>query len=164
MDGRELFERVVSTVQETYLKIGDMSGSISLYYPFEGAAETLIGDFVRASSGFPGISVETLYQRIRVTVPEEVCRKMCWMPMDPDMRAMVELTRDQSSPEAFRDRLLKRNPKARMVPSPYPEFDWIVVFPKDGSDIYCLAEEMGRLTYHRFSPEEFGRFGYEVPE
>jgi hypothetical protein len=36
MDGKELLERVISTIQEMYLKLGDPEGAVSLYYPFEG--------------------------------------------------------------------------------------------------------------------------------
>ncbi len=30
-------------------------------------------------------------------------------------------------------------------------------------DIYCLTEELGQVTYHRYSRDEFLKFGFEIP-
>jgi hypothetical protein len=49
MNGTELYRRVVSTVQEMHLKIGDSHGSVSLYYPFQGDFTTLQEEFRECS-------------------------------------------------------------------------------------------------------------------
>lgn len=165
MDGKELFGRIVSTVQETNLKIGDMSGSVSLYYPYEGDFAVLRDEFKEASKDFPGMTIEQLSQRIRVVVPEEDSRRISQMPIHRTIKDMVELTGERIPFDRFRTAILEMYPDARLVESPYPGFDWILKFP-DGldEDIYCLTEELGQVTYHRYSAEEFRLFGFEIPE
>ena len=164
MDGNELFERVVSTVQETNLKIGDMSGSISLYYPFEGDYSGLLDDFRKASGDFPDMIVEQLSQRIRIIVSEEDSRRISELPVRDTIRDMVELTREHLPFESFMIGILDRHPDARFVQSKYPEFDWILMFPAGtDEDVYCLTEELGQVTYHRYSRDEFLKFGFEIP-
>ena len=63
MDGKELFSRLISTLQETAMKIGDSSGSISLYYPFQGDFSTLEDEFRSASADFPDMIIEDLPER-----------------------------------------------------------------------------------------------------
>jgi hypothetical protein len=164
MDGNELFDRVVSTVQETNLKIGDMFGSISLYYPFEGDYSGLLEDFREASKDFPDMIVEQLFQRIRIIVSEEDSRRISELPVRDTIRDMVELTKRHLPSEEFMIGLLERHPEARFVRSKYPDFDWILMFPSGtDDDIYCLTEELGQVTYHRYSRDEFLKFGFEIP-
>ena len=81
MNGEELFSRVVTTVQEMYLKIGDSYGSVSLYYPFEGDSP-IEEEFRRASEkDFPDMVLERLPQRLRVTVNEKDCVRISRLPM-----------------------------------------------------------------------------------
>ena len=165
MNGSELFGRVVSTVQETNLKIGDVSGSISLYYPYEGDFTVLRDEFKEASKDFPGMTIEQLSQRIRIVVPEEDSRRLSDMPVKGAIRNVIELTGKHIPFDSFRTEILKRHPDARLVESPYQGFDWILWFPEEmDGDIYCLTVEMGQVTYHRYSPEEFRQFGFTVPE
>ena len=45
MNGKELLERAVSTIQEMYLKLGGPEGAVSLYYPFEGDPRRIEEEF-----------------------------------------------------------------------------------------------------------------------
>ena len=73
MDGKRLLSMTVRSVQEMRMKIGDSAGSVSLYYPYEGDFGSLEKEFREASAeSLPGIVLERLPGRVRVTVPEEM--------------------------------------------------------------------------------------------
>ena len=165
MDGKILFSRVVDTVQETNLKIGDVFGSISLYYPYEGDFVDLKVEFEKASADFPDLILEELPQRVRVIVPEKDCARISKMPVRPTIKDMVEIINGHPSIDEFRNKITDLYPGARIYDSAYPEFDWLLVFPEEvDEDVYCLTEEMGRITYHRYSKDEFSDFGFTIPE
>ncbi len=165
MDGKELFIRSVTTVQEMFLKIGDTMGSISLYYPMNDGYETIYREFKEASKEYPDIILEQLPQRIRVVISEQDCRRISELPVKETIRDLVALVNEHSSMDRFKDTILKKYPDAMITKSEYMEFDWLLIFPEDqDEDIYCLTEEFGQVTYHRYSKEEYQSFGFVIPE
>jgi len=165
MDGNVLFSRVIDTVQETNLKIGDSFGSISLYYPYDGNYVELVEVFRKASADFPDMILEQLPQRVRVIVTEKDCARISKMPVRVTIKDMVALIKAHLSFEEFRERILSLYPDAEIYDSEYPEFDWLLIFPEDlDRDVYCLTEEMGQITYHRYSEDEFSDFGFTIPD
>ena len=165
MDGKELLERVVSTIQEMYLKLGDPEGAVSLYYPFEGDYPNLESEFYSEISGrYPGITVEMMSNRLRVLIPEEDCIRISAIPAKPTMKDLVDLTMARRKINDYREHLGHKYPGSRIIPSPYIDFDWILVFPEEiDKDIYCLSEELGTVTFHRFSKEEYTDMGFRLP-
>jgi len=164
MNGEELFSRVVTTIQEMHLKIGDSYGSVSLYYPYEGDVSIADG-FRRAASDFPDMVLERLPQRLRVTVSEKDCARISAMPVKETIRDMVHITKGRADIDTVREFICGRYPESRMVRSGYIDFDWILTFPEGlDDDVYCLSEELGQVTYHRFSREEYLALGFEIPE
>ena len=164
MDGKGLLSRTVQSVQEMRLKIGDSAGSVSLYYPYEGDFEAMAEEFNRESSErFPGMVLEMLPGRVRVTVPEEECERIARMPMKGTMEFITSLTKERLPLEEFLERVSERYPDARSRRTDVIDFDWVLSFPED-EDVYCLSEEMGQTTYHRFTEEDFLALGFELPE
>jgi len=164
MNGSELFSRVVTTIQEMHLKIGDSYGSVSLYYPFESDAP-IEEEFRQTAVDFPDMVLERLPQRLRVTVSEKDCLRISRMPVKETIRDMVAVTKDRSDIGTVKEFIGNRYPDARIVKSGYIDFDWILLFPEElDDDVYCLSEEMGVVTYHRFSKEEYLALGFEIPE
>ena len=164
MNGEELLSRVVATVQEMYLKIGDSYGSVSLYYPFEG--DSPIEEEFRQAAGkdFPGMVLERLPQRLRVTVNEKDCVRISKLPMKRTMVDVVSATKGGMDIEKVRGFIKDRYPDSLISKSGYIAFDWILLFPEDlDDDVYCLSEELGQVTYHRFSREEYLALGFELP-
>ncbi len=164
MNGRELLSRTITTVQEMYLKIGDSPGRISLYYPFEGDMKTIEKEFREASvDSFPDIVFDALPKRIRVSIDEKDCLRISNMPVKETMRVVTELVKDRVGIEVFMERIRSEFQDVRIIKSDNNDFDWIMKFQDElDDDIYCLAEEMGQVTYHRFSREEYASFGYET--
>ena len=164
MNGSELFSRVVTTIQEMHLKIGDSYGSVSLYYPFESDAP-IEEEFRQAAVDFPDMVLGRLPQRLRVTVGEKDCLRISRMPVKKTIRDMVAVTKDRSDIGTVKEFIGDRYSDARIVKSGYIDFDWILIFPEElDDDVYCLSEEMGVVTYHRFSKEEYLALGFEIPE
>lgn len=165
MDGKELFRRTVETIQEMHLKIGDSAGSVSLYYPFEGDFEALQKGFLVASDGqFPNMALEPMPQRVRITASQEDCARIAEMPVKDTMRDVVTMINDHASFDEFRDAIVGKYPGARFGKAGGIEFDWALSFPEEmDGDVYCISEEMGALTCHRFSREEYLEFGFALP-
>ena len=166
MNGRDLLQRTVTTIQEMYLKIGDTNGIVSLYYPVGDDGERIKTEFLEATgSEFPDIVLESLPQRVRIIVSEEDCERISKMPMKGTMKDMTSLVNSHAPIDEFRKLIYEKYPGSIMMKSQYIDFDWVVRFPDEvDEDIYCLAEEIGQVTYHRFSKEEYLAFGYELPE
>ena len=165
MDGTELLSRTITTIQEMYLKIGDPSGSVSLYYPYSGDFSIIEEGFRKASGdSFPRMVIEELPQRIRIIVDEDDCRKISELPIPETIRDVSKLIKDGADIEGFRTFVSRKYPEARISESEYIDFDWILLFPENlDRDVYCISEELGRLTYHRFSREEYLALGFGLP-
>ena len=165
MDGAELFGRTVSTVQEACMKIGDARGSMRLYYPFDGDFESLKSEFMDASSGILDSTVlELMPGRVRITVSEKDSGRILGLPAKESMKRTIELIRDCATTDEFRRSIAAEFPGAEISKSSDIEFDWVMVFPeKEDTDVYCISEELGALTYHRFSAEEYRKLGFEMP-
>ena len=161
MNGNALFRRVVETVQEICLKVGEIMGSVSLYYPCDEDTAEVLSQFALASSGYKGIVAEELPGRIRVTVSEEDCTRMSRLPVKETMRDVVTLMKSGADIERFRREILLKHKGARLSESHQIDHDWILTFPGD-DDVYCITVELGRLTYHRFYRDEYLRFGYRL--
>lgn len=164
MDGKGLYQRVVDTVQEMHLKIGDSEGSISLYYPYDGDPSRTLEDFETCCAGLPERMVaEGIPGRIRVIVPETVCRYIASMPARSTLRDVVGLVNSRCGIDEFRSTISQRHPDASFSEFDGIEFDWLLTFsPNTDPDVYCINVEMGTVTYHRFSREDFLAMDFEL--
>lgn len=166
MNGEELYRRVVKTVQEMYLKIGDSSGSVSLFYPFEGDFDILCREFGESSSSAPvPIVLERMPSRVRVTVPEEDCVFFQSLGISEVMRTVIDLVKGNIGIDALILSISDRYPGVKSKCMDCLDFDAVLIFPESlDPDVYCLTEEMGTVTYHRFSREDYLAMGFELPE
>ena len=157
MNGKELYQRVADTVQEMHLKIGDSEGSVSLYYPFNGDISKISEEFRGCCASLPKeIAIETVSGRIRVIVPEAVCRYISSLPVRSTLKDVVELVNSRCSIDDFRRKIYQRHPDASFTEADGIEFDWVLTFSQDTDpDVYCISVEMGTVTYHRFSKEDY---------
>ena len=165
MNGRELYQRVVTTVQEMQLKIGDSEGSITLYYPLEGDFGELSREFGASIEGMPdGPVLERLPGRVRVIVSESDCRAIAEKPIIPTLKEIVSLINAGVTIDELERGMKERFPECVVYEVDDVEFDRVMVFPQRiDPDVYCLDVEMGKVTYHRFSVEDFVVLGFEPP-
>ncbi len=164
MDGKELYQRIIDTVQEMHLKIGDSEGSISLYYPFEGDFSGLAEEFETNCTRLPErIVIEHIPGRIRAIIPESVCRYASALPVKTTLRDIVELVNSHCGIAKFRRSITEKYPCASFREFGGIEFDWLLTFPEDADpDVYCINTEMGTVTYHRFSREDYLAMDFEL--
>ena len=97
-----------------------------------------------------------------MTVPEEECEKISKMPVKETMAFIVSLSKDGIPLKDFLERVKDRYPEVRSGESGVFDFDWVLSFPGD-DDVYCLSEELGRTTCHRFSEEDYLAMGFRLP-
>ncbi|MGN1045266.1 MAG: DUF3877 family protein [Candidatus Methanomethylophilaceae archaeon] len=166
-DGLE--ERIVSAIQEMQVKLGQSSGSVSLYLPMD-TSDTDIGkglaafrEGVRPRLGDVECSVED--GRIRITVPEEGCGYVSGLPVSPVLRVMVDSVMSHDTPDVLRERLSSISDGLVWKGVEGDGFDHIAYFT-DGTDpyIYCIDSDCGPMTYHRFTRGDYAAFGFDGPE
>ena len=164
MDEKELYQRVLETVQEMYLKIGDSEGSISLYYPFDGDISQISEEFATYCADLPErIERERIPERIRVIVPESVCGYISALPVKSTLRDIVGLVKSHCDIDGFREEISEKHPDASFRSFDGIEFDWLLTFsPDTDTDVYCMSTELGTVTYHRFSRQDYLSLGFEL--
>ena len=166
MDGKDLLSRTIVTIQEMYLKIGDSYGSVSLYYPYSGDPVAIKKEFAEvAGKEYPDMVLEALPQRLRVIVTEQDCVRISKLPVRETIKDISSLIKGHADIDEIRSFILEKYPEARIIDSKWIDFDWILLFPEDvDDDVYCLSKELGQVTYHRFSREEYLGLGFTIPE
>ncbi len=170
MEPKELEDIVISTIQETQVKLGFAGGSEALYLPLgsidaeedEGRIADFLKefeDYVRPRLG--DVECRILDQRVRITVSEEGCRYVSSLPVGPVLRFMVDAVSEHKDLETFRKELSERFPSSIWKDVDGDGFEHIVYFD-DGTDpsVYCIGSECGMLIYHRFSRRDYNAFGY----
>ena len=165
MDPSDLEDRIVSTVQEMQVKLGQSSGSLSLYLPLDcldGDVEDEIARFrehVRHKLGDVACTLDD--GRVRITVSEEGCRYVAGLPVSPVLLTMVDAVMSRESLDGIKARLEKVSKGLVWKEVDGDGFDHIAYFT-DGTDpyVYCIDSDCGPISYHRFSRRDYEAFGF----
>ena len=165
MDPSDLEDRIVSTVQEMQVKLGQSSGSLSLYLPLDcldGDVEEEIARFrehVRPKLGDVACTLDD--GRVRITVSEEGCRYVAGLPVSPVLLTMVDAVMSRESLDGIKARLEKVSKGLVWKEVDGDGFDHIAYFT-DGTDpyVYCIDSDCGPISYHRFSRRDYEAFGF----
>ena len=165
MDPSDLEDRIVSTVQEMQVKLGQSSGSLSLYLPLDcldGDVEEEIARFrehVRPKLGDVACTLDE--GRVRITVSEEGCRYVAGLPVSPVLLTMVDAVMSRESLDGIKARLEKVSKGLVWKEVDGDGFDHIAYFT-DGTDpyVYCIDSDCGPISYHRFSRRDYEAFGF----
>lgn len=114
MSPEDLEELVVSTMQETQVKLGSASGSEVLYLPLssidpkedpETIGKVLDGFRAGCRSRLGDVECEILDQRVRITVPESGNLYVSKLPVSPVLRLMVRAVFEHMSVEGLKAEL-----------------------------------------------------------
>lgn len=170
MSPDDLEAAVISTIQETQVKLGSSEGSEVLYMPIssldpEGNLQALRGiidefrDGCRLTLG--DVECEILDQRVRIIVPESGCRYVSTLPVSPVLKLMVRAVSEHMDVGELRAELDRDFPGHVWKDVEGDGFEHIVYFD-DGSDpnVYCIGSECCQLVYHRFSRRDYLAFGF----
>lgn len=166
MDPDDLEDRVISTIQEMQVKLGQSPGAVTLYLPSDCLGDDMelsrFTEHVRPKLGNVICTVED--GRVRITVPEEGCRYVAGLPVSPVLTAMVDAVMSRESLNGIRARLAGISDGLIWEEVDGDGFDHIAYFD-DGTDpyIYCIDSDCGPITYHRFSRRDYAAFGFDGP-
>ncbi|UAL07298.1 MAG: DUF3877 family protein [Candidatus Methanogranum gryphiswaldense] len=171
MDSKELENAVISTIQETQVKLGLAKGAVSLYIPLDSlfspdgicnGSNEILDEFMEDSKERLGkVECSILDNRVRIIVPEEGCRYVSTLPVSPVLKVFVDSVLEHVETKELKARLQNISADCIWKDIEGEEFDSVVYF-KDGTDpyVYCITTECGHLTYHRFSREDYSKLGF----
>jgi hypothetical protein len=170
MDVQELEDAVISTVQETQVKLGPVNGAVSLYLPLDSICshrtsncpDGILRDFVKnVRSRLGDVEYSIKEDRVRITVPKEGCIYVSKLPVSPVLTAMVDSIMEGKDSKELKASLMEISSGCVWIDVSEKEFDHVVYFKNDIDPyIYCVKEEMGHLIYHRFSRNDYLRLGF----
>ena len=165
MDPSDLEDRIVSTVQEMQVKLGQSSGSLSLYLPLDCMGDDVDGEIARfrehVRPTLGDVSCVLDEGRVCITVSEEGCRYVAGLPVSPVLLTMVDAVMSRESLDGIRARLEKVSNGLVWREVDGDGFDHIAYFT-DGTDpyVYCIDSDCGPISYHRFSRRDYLAFGF----
>ena len=173
-----LEQNVIEVMEEQQAKLGFDGNAVYLFYPLSSLA-ALLGvspdkeEILRALAGFCAHVRERLGQIAYVLKEGRVS-----LEIPPEGGAYVQA---QMNEEKFIVRLIKligtHHARIEDVIALFKaysdcvhaermpqneEFDWLVYFADGKPDafFYCLKDDMGHVTYHRFTREDYEAFGF----
>jgi hypothetical protein len=163
MNGKKLKDKVVEMIQESQLKLGFADGSVSVFLPSDsisgddGSLKSILDEFVSLSEEDLGdVTYYVENGRVAITVPASGSEFVKSMPVNPISRFIIEALGNHATVTELKEGLAKISPSFEWKEVEGDGFRYVLSFP-DGTDdrIYCINEEMGHLTYHRFSKEDY---------
>lgn len=179
MDFSKFEKNICDVIYEAQLKIGFESHAMSMNYPLD-SLNRLLGVNVSmeetlellekyadcAEERLGRLSFEKQYggKLVRVNVPEkgvnyihEHADKCSFLP------EFVELMcKNTTTIEDITALFRKYSDKVHVEKSGNDEFDYLIYFEDGKPDeyYYCFADEGVRMTYHRFTKEDYEAFGF----
>lgn len=179
MDFSKLEKNICDVIYEANLKVAGCGiHAMSMNYPLDSLnrmlgvnvgideMEKLLGDFADYAEERLG-RIEYSRQHgtlIRIDIPakgvdyiNEHADKSSFLP------ELVELMRKSNTTiEDITALFRKYSDKVHVEKSSIDEFDYLVYFEDGKPDeyYYCFADEMVRMTYHRFTKEDYEAFGF----
>ena len=179
MDFSKLEKNICDVIYEAQLKIGLGSGTMSMNYPLDSLNRllgvnvsmekmlTILEEFAdNAEERLGRLSFEKQYggKLIRIDVPKkgvdyirEHADKCSFLP------ELVELMlKNTTTIEDITSLFRKFSDKVCVEKSNNDEFDYLIYFEDGKPDeyYYCFADEGVRMTYHRFTKEDYEAFGF----
>ena len=173
----KLRKSIVDAVQEGQLKLGYRSETIRLYYPLASLCmltgkEMSTADMTAALEKFAGenerelgrIEVSRKGERFCLAVPPQGAQ---WVHEHTNPNGfLADFIRTIGQHGCTMEELLaqfhKHSDLVRVEELHNGEFDWLIEFEDGDPDEYryCIADEGGHLTYHRFTREDYEAFGF----
>ena len=169
MNADELEELVISTVQETQVKLGPADGSESLYLPLTSlepdgdieAVRELMEEFQKKATPHLGKVDYTIMQdRVRMVIPEKGTKYVSGLPVSPVLMTMVDSVSKHLSLDQLKTRLESEFGDCTWKDVDGDEFRCIAYFDRTDPNVYCIGSECGHLIYHRFNRKDYSEFGY----
>lgn len=185
MENNYNFERLrknlIDVIKESHIKIGYSDTSVGIYYPFdslnrflgsdldEAGMRSALKDFCAYARDTLGdISVSVDDGRFCLRVPPEGAAYVNALPEESGfLREFIDLakTHGDVTIEKIIGVFKHYSDCVKCVPiNDSDEFDYLICFADGKPDDfrYCIQMEPGHFTYHRFTPEDYESFGFEI--
>lgn len=176
MNYEKLEKNLSEIIYEAQLKIGYDKRGTSMNYPAtslahllevepDGVLTALEGFVAHAAPRLGKITFTPAAENIiRLTVPEAgveyIHEHSAGNRFLPEL---IELIKSDNATLEDAEALFRRySEHVHVQPSGNDEFDWLMYFEDGKPDeyYYCLTQEGPRLTYHRFTREDYDDFGF----
>ena len=169
-DYKELEKNVCYVIKEQHVKLGYSENARWLYYPLSALNHLLgteldIPGMEEALKGFFDYAEERLGPGSVTYKGERFCLHMdpkaskyvheC-VPDEPFLNDLVDALAHHASMDEVVEVFRKHSDKVHVEAADNEEFDMLVYFEDGEPDpfVYCLADEMGHITYHRMIMSE----------
>lgn len=179
MDFEKLEKNICDVIYEAQLKMGFSSHTMSMNYPLDSLNRLLgtgadieemleqlekFADYAEERLGriefekqYGGKNIRLSIQSKGVDYIREHADKCSFLPEFVELMWKNTTTLDDIT-SLFR----KYSDKVHIEESGNDEFDYLIYFEDGKPDeyIYCFADEGVRMTYHRFTREDYESFGF----
>lgn len=165
---KKLEENITDIIAESQLKLGYTDNALSLYYTPQSMAlivggENDIGKITAAVNGYVTDylgRLECIFEddRYVVTIPAEGVEYVHNNVQPSDfLKEFIGAVNDGCSMEKAIDIFRKHSQSAVIEKAEDDEFDVLAYFSDEKPDkfLYCLADDLGGITYHRFTRQDY---------
>ena len=170
-DYKELEKNICYVIKEQHIKLGYSDNSRWLYYPLS-SLNYILGthcdteEMEKTLEGFFDYAGERLGKGRATHKGERFCLHMAPeasayvrdnVPEEPFLKELIEtLEKHDATMEEVVDVFRRYSDDVHAEPADSDEFDMLVYFEGGSPDpfVYCLADEMGHITYHRMTMPE----------
>ena len=164
----KLEQNITDTIKESQIKLGFTPNAVTLFYPLDSlnaitedklSAEKMIKAIDEYKSEVLSCTASLAKDgRIAVTVSEESVKAIDEkVPADPFLVEFIGAVKEGCSLEKAQEIFKKYNENVVIEPAPDDEFDLLAYFPNGEPDgcRYCLQDDLGGITYHRFTKLDY---------
>ena len=183
MNFEALKKNLIDVIKESQIKIGYSNTPIGLYYPLSSlncflgttsdASEMtdLLADFADYAEDTLGrIEISNDDDRFCIKVPKEGVTYVHENVEDSgflrEFIGLVSTHGKQITLDDILDVFRKYSDCVKCIPVNDDEFDHLIYFEDGDPDNfrYCVKLEHCHAVYHRFTPQDFDQFGFEIVE
>ncbi|MDO4632958.1 MAG: DUF3877 family protein [Eubacteriales bacterium] len=174
---RRLYRNLVDSVKESEIKLGYDYGALRLFYPLATLNHLLqmqvsAAEMQKVLEAFAGCEKETLGaleisaagERFSVLVPAEGVKYVHeHVEASEFLKELVSQTAAHGCSLEKAEAVFHRySDQVVCKKMDHGEFDEVLYFADGKPDdyLYCLHEEGGHITYHRFDREDYQDFGF----
>lgn len=165
---KALEKNIVDTIKESQLKLGFTPNPVTLFYPLESlnlltGADLSMSEMTAAISAYAsdilsGLSCNVFEDKIGVVVSAESVRAIHEnTEASAFLTEFINAVKEGCTMEKAKAIFKKYSGNAVLEDMDDDEFDVLAFFPDGEPDAYkyCLANDLGGITYHRFTQQDY---------
>ncbi|WP_295210058.1 DUF3877 family protein [Ruminococcus sp.] len=173
MNYEALKNNLIDVIKESQLKLGYSPNDVGIFYPLRALNNLLDEDLdvegmKKALDDFSGYAKDTIGEtsykysetekRFGITVPAKGVKFIHESVEEPVfLKALLEKLYSGAKAADFEELFRSFSDNVHFEQIEDDEFDYLAYFPdgKPDSYRYCLSDDLGHVSYHRFTPKDF---------